>query len=30
MDIAWFLAGAAFFGCSQGLVRFFNSLRAED
>jgi hypothetical protein len=30
MDIAWLVAGAAFFVVSYGLVRFFDSLRAED
>jgi hypothetical protein len=30
MDIAWILAGAAFFAGSCGLVHFFGSLRAED
>lgn len=30
MDIAWLLAGAAFFGISAGLVRFFNSLNVGE
>lgn len=30
MDIAWLLAGGAFFVGSCGLVNFFGSLKAED
>jgi hypothetical protein len=30
MDIAWILAGAAFFIGSCGLVAFLNSLRVEE
>lgn len=30
MDLVWLAAGAAFFFGSCGLVRFLDSLRAED
>jgi len=30
MDVIWLLSGAAFFVGSYGLVRFLDSLRAED
>jgi hypothetical protein len=30
MDIAWLIAGAAFFGVSAGLVRLFSNLNAGE